>query len=50
MTTSTWTFTGYLDIKTLKGIERADRLVKEAAKEMVGKNEEFYEGVAEKKK
>ena len=35
--------------KDFEGNERADRLAKEAAKEMVGKNEEFYEGVAEKK-
>ena len=35
--------------KDFEGNERADRLAKEAAKEMVGKKEEFYEGVAEKK-
>ena len=35
--------------KDFEGNERADRLAKEAANEMVGKNEEFYEGVAEKK-
>ena len=29
--------------------ERVNRLAKEAAKEVVGKNEEFYEGVARKK-
>ena len=36
--------------KDFEGNERADRLAKEAAKEMVGKNEEFYEGVAEKER
>ena len=35
--------------KDFEGNERADRLAKEAAKEMEGKKEEFYEGVAEKK-
>ena len=35
--------------KDFEGNERADRLAKEAAKEMVGKKEVFYEGVAEKK-
>ena len=35
--------------KDFEGNERADRLAKEAAKEMEGKKEEFYEGVAEEK-
>ena len=35
--------------KDFEGNERADRLAKEAAKEMEVKKEEFYEGVAEKK-
>ena len=35
--------------KAFEGNERADRLAKEAAKEMEGKKEEFYEGVDEKK-
>ena len=35
--------------KDFEGNERADRLAKEAAKEMVGKKEKFYEGVADKK-
>ena len=35
--------------KDFEGNERADRLAKETANEMVGKNEEFYEEVAEKK-
>ena len=35
--------------KDFEGNERADGLAKEAANEMVGKNEDFYEGVAEKK-
>ena len=35
--------------KDFEGNERADTLAKEAAKEMEGKKEEFYEGVAEKK-
>ena len=35
--------------KDFEGNERADRLAKEAAKEMKGKKVEFYEGVAEKK-
>ena len=36
--------------KDFEGNERADRLAKDTAKEMVGKKEEFYEGVAEKER
>ena len=35
--------------KDFEGNGRADKLAKEATKEMVGKKEEFYEGAAEKK-